>query len=160
MQTTKGVQSELATAGTGFGVSAVLPSLSSSPSLLLILVKRLIHGETWLIPPETEAPCTLALVSARLELVGEPPGLVEGAVGGKPCPEVIAVIVISHGIIISIRINFLKCSGHFILIGLEVRIIECSSESADVCSPWRHLAASRRKTGTVATLAVPGLVLG
>ena len=30
-----------------------------------------------------EAPCALALVSARLELVGEPPGLVEGAVGGK-----------------------------------------------------------------------------
>ena len=81
MQTTKDVQSELATAGTGFGVSAVLPSLSSSPSLLLILIKRLIHGETWLIPPETVTPCALALVSARQELVGEPPGLVEGAVG-------------------------------------------------------------------------------
>ena len=79
MQTTKGVQSELATAGTGFGVSAVLPSLSSSPSLLLILVKRFIHGEAWLIPPETETPCALALLSARHELVGEPPGLVEGS---------------------------------------------------------------------------------
>ena len=46
-------------------------------------VERLVDWEAWLVPSETEAPCALALVSARLELVGEPPGLVEGAVGGE-----------------------------------------------------------------------------
>ena len=76
--------------------------------------------------------------------------MLKAQLAGKPCSayfsgswhlmqehlkrEVIAGIVIIHGIIISIRINF-------ILISLEVRIIECSSESADVNSPWRHLAA-------------------
>ena len=167
MQTTKGVQSELATAGTGFGVSAVLPSLSSSPSLLLILVKRLIHGETWLIPPETEAPCTLALVSARLELVGEPPGLVEGAVGGEPLhSELVGVGALHEGasvaamavvvllavtqlqrevvaviLDISFRFNLLKSPGHLVSVGLKIGIVEGGAESTDVGGPRRHLAA-------------------
>ena len=167
MQTTKGVQSELATAGTGFGVSAVLPSLSSSPSLLLILVKRLIHGETWLIPPETEAPCALALVSARLELVGEPPGLVEGAVGGEPLhSELVGVGALHEGasvaamavvvlqavtqlqcevvtviLDISFRFNLLKSPGHLVSVGLKIGIVEGGAESTDVGGPRRHLAA-------------------
>ena len=44
-------------------------------------VERPVHREAWLVPPEAVAECALALVSTRLELVGEPPGLVEGAVG-------------------------------------------------------------------------------
>ena len=65
--------------GTGSGVSAVLPlSLVPLPSSSL---ERLVHREAWLVPPEAVAECALALVSARLELVGEPPGLVEGTVG-------------------------------------------------------------------------------
>ena len=67
--------------GTGSGVSATLPlSLVPLPSSS---VKRLIRRAAWLVPSEAETKCALALVSARLELVGEPPGLVEGAVGGK-----------------------------------------------------------------------------
>ena len=46
-------------------------------------MKRLIRRAAWLVPSEAETKCALALVSTRLELVGEPPGLVEGAVGGK-----------------------------------------------------------------------------
>ena len=167
MQTTKGVQSELATAGTGFGVSAVLPSLSSSPSLLLILIKRFIHGEAWLIPSETETPCALALVSARQELVGEPPGLVEGAVGGEPLhSEHVGVSALREGasvaamavvvllavtqlqcevvaiiLDISFRFNLLKSPGHLISVGLKIGIVEGGAESTDVGSPWRHLAA-------------------
>ena len=61
--------------GTGSGVSAILPLFS--PVLpTSSLVERL-------VPPEAVAECALALLSARLELVGEPPGLVEGAVGGE-----------------------------------------------------------------------------
>ena len=167
MQTTKGVQSELATAGTGFGVSAVLPSLSSSPSLLLILIKRFIHGEAWLIPPEAETPCALALLSARHELVGEPPGLVEGTVGGKALHSehvgvstllkgasvaAVAVVVLQAVtqlqfevvpviLDISFRLDLLKSPGHLVSVGLEIGVVEGGAESTDVGSPRRHLAA-------------------
>ena len=67
--------------GTGSGVSAVLPlSLVPLPSSS---VERPVHREAWLVPPEAVAECALALFSARLELVGELPGLVEGTVGGE-----------------------------------------------------------------------------
>ena len=78
-----------------------------------------------------EAPCALALVSARLELVGEPPGLVEGAVGGEALHGVLELL------------NTVPRARMFAALG-------------DI---WRP-SASRRNTGTVTTLAVPGLVLG
>ena len=79
MKTTESVQW---TAGTGSGVSAILP-LFSLVLLASSSVERPVHRETWLVPPEAVAECAFALLSARLELVGEPPGLVEGAVGGE-----------------------------------------------------------------------------
>ena len=62
--------------------------LAQSFLLSLVLLtssslERFVHREAWLVPPEAEAERALALLSARLELVGEPPGLVEGAVGGE-----------------------------------------------------------------------------
>ena len=56
-------------------------------------VKRLIWGAPWLVPSEAETKCSLALVSAWLELVGEPPGLVEGAVGGEALHGVLLGVV-------------------------------------------------------------------
>ena len=56
-------------------------------------VERLIHREAWLVPSEAETPSALALVPARLELVGEPPGLVEGAVGGEALHGVLLCVM-------------------------------------------------------------------
>ena len=89
-------------------------------------VERLVDWEAWLVPSETEA-------CPRLELVGEPPGLVEGAVCGEAL----------HGILE--LLNAVPRARMFAALG-------------DI---WRP-SASRRNTGTVTTLAlaVPGLVLG
>ena len=65
---------------------SLVPLTSSS-------VKRLIRRAAWLVPSEAETECALALVSARLELVGEPPGLVEGAVGGEALHGVLLGVV-------------------------------------------------------------------
>ena len=89
MKTTESVQW---TAGTGSGVSAILP-LFSLVLLASSSVERPVHRETWLVPPEAVAECALTLVSARLELVGEPPGLVEGAVGGEALHGVLVGVV-------------------------------------------------------------------
>ena len=59
-------------------------------------VERPVHREAWLVPSEAETPSALALVPARLELVGEPPGLVEGAVGGEALHGVLVGIVAPH----------------------------------------------------------------
>ena len=56
-------------------------------------VKRLIRRAPWLVPSKAETECALALVSARLELVGEPPGLVEGAVGGEALHGVLLWVI-------------------------------------------------------------------
>ena len=120
-----------------------------------------------MIPPETETPCALALVSARLELVGEPPGLVEGAVGGEPLhSELVGVGALHEGasvaamavvvlqavtqlqcevvtviLDISFRFNLLKSPGHLVSVGLKIGIVEGGAESTDVGGPRRHLAA-------------------
>ena len=56
----------------------------------------MIRRAAWLVPAEAETKCALALVSARLELVGEPPGLVEGAVGGEALYGVLVGVVAPH----------------------------------------------------------------
>ena len=56
-------------------------------------MERPVHREAWLVPPEAVAECALALVSTWLELVGEPPGLVEGAVGGEALHGVLVRVV-------------------------------------------------------------------
>ena len=127
MLTTEVVQRK---AGTGSGVSAILP-LFSPVLLASSSLERLVHREAWLVPPEAVAECALALVSARLELVGEPPGLVEGAVCGEALHGVLELL------------NAVPRARMFAALG-------------DI---WRP-SASRRNTGTVTTLAVPGLVLG